>query len=175
MLNRSDFLRKLFTTVGMATIPSAVLAMAKQYQRIYLMQDFVRGFKYYQGPKLLKELEAGAILQLVREPKNKYDEFAIALHYDNKKIGFVPMESNEMLAKILDAGLLQLHAEIQAVEPNAKTWENLAFTIYALRESNEPLPEDAQYLLQVENPEYATVSSKEHHVELNIGWHDFTG
>jgi HIRAN domain len=170
MLNRSDFLKKLFTSVGVATIPNVVLAMAKQYQRIYLMQDFVRGFKYYEGPKLLKELEAGAILQLVREPKNNYDEFAIALHYNSKKVGFVPMESNEMLAKILDAGLLQLHAEIQAVQPNAKTWENLAFTIYALRESNEPLPEDAQYLLQVVNPEYITASSKDYYVEVDIDW-----
>jgi hypothetical protein len=167
MLNRSDFIRKLLVGVGLSSIPTAVLALAKQYQRIYLLQNFVRGFKYYEGPQLLKELEAGAILQLVREPHNRFDDFAIALYYNNKKIGFVPMEHNEILAKLLDADLLKLHAEIQAVEPTAKTWENIAFTIYALKESTEPLCEQAQYLLKVDNPQYATISSEKHYVEVN--------
>ncbi len=48
--------------------------------------------------EVLSRVEPGTMLQLVREPYNEYDEFAIALHLDKIKIVFIPAESNEILA-----------------------------------------------------------------------------
>lgn len=64
-------------------------------------------------PSLLAEVKLG----LKREPDNEYDEFAIALHFEKNKIGYIPRESNEVIARLMDAG-----KEFYAVI-HAKEWE----------------------------------------------------
>lgn len=73
---------------------------------------FVAGLKYYKGPRLLNNMKEGDMLEMVREPGNPYDTNAIALHWNRHKIGFEPAASNDILAKLLDADALELHAEI---------------------------------------------------------------
>jgi HIRAN domain len=163
-MKRSEFITNMLLLFGAAVLPKTVQAMVYQYQRIYLLQSFVRGFQYYKGIKLLPKMKAGALLELVREPNNKYDEFAIALHFQGKKIGFVPAESNEILAKILDANLLKLQAEITHIEPKALAWENTAIAIYVLKQNNDALPTEAEYLLTLEEPFYRSINSKHHFI-----------
>lgn len=56
-------------------------------------------------------------LELKREPKNKYDAFAIPLYFQDKKVGYIPKDKNETIARLLDAGK-NFYASI-----NAKEWE----------------------------------------------------
>ncbi len=60
------------------------------YKKYYLLQCFVRGFRFYEGPNLLGGMAEGHELELVREPDNEYDDCAIALYWNGKKIGFIP-------------------------------------------------------------------------------------
>jgi HIRAN domain len=166
-MKRSEFIKNLILLFGATVLPGALQAMVHQYQRIYLLQSFVRGFQYYDGKKLLKKMKNGALLELVREPNNEYDEFAIAIHYQGKKIGFVPAESNEILAKIIDADLLKLHAEITHLEPNATAWENTAIAIYVLKPNTDELPKGGQYLLNLEVPHYRSLRAGNYFIEYD--------
>jgi len=55
--------------------------------------------------KIEEQLSEGQILDLKREPDNKYDNFAIAIyHSSGEKIGYIPRDKNEMMARLMDAG-----------------------------------------------------------------------
>lgn len=142
---------------GLATLP---VEMVKQYRKVYLLQCFVRGFQYYEGPKLIDQINQSGLLELVREPDNPYDKNAIALHFNKRKIGFVPAESNEVPARLMDADLLPLQAEITHVKPQAASWENVHVAIYALKEINatDVQKNYSEYGI-LETPRYYTLRS----------------
>ena len=52
----------------------------------------------------IPELKIGAQLRLVRERENGFDPNAVAIYYDEYKLGFVPRSENELIAKFLDLG-----------------------------------------------------------------------
>ena len=51
-----------------------------------------------------EELKVGAKLELVRDEYNKVDVNAVAIYCNDWKLGYVPAQENEMLAKFLDMG-----------------------------------------------------------------------
>lgn len=155
-MKRSEFLRNLIGLYGIASLP---IDMVKQYQKIYLLQCFVRGFQYYDGPKIIDEINKSGLLELVREPDNKYDECAIALHFNQRKIGFIPMESNEMLSILIDTGLLNLQAEITHIEKNAMDWEKIHVAIYVMKELENGITEELLPFTILETPRYYTLKS----------------
>jgi hypothetical protein len=64
------------------------------------------------------KLEQGQYLDLKREPDNKYDAFAVAIYNSHgEKLGYVPRDKNQMLARLMDAGKW-FYAKIQS-----KIWE----------------------------------------------------
>jgi hypothetical protein len=153
-MHRSSFIKNLVGTFGLSVLP---IKWIQQYQKIYLLQCFIRGFRFYKGENLLMEMKIGDILELVREPTNEFDECAIALHFNKEKIGFIPMESNEVLSRLMDAKVIELLAEITHIEKKADTWENVHIAVYVLKESVGPLPTDKSYLTQLETPHYYTL------------------
>ena len=65
---------------------------------------FIAGFTYWEGCMAIPELKIGAQLRLVRERENGFDPNAVAIYYDEYKLGFVPRSENELIAKFLDLG-----------------------------------------------------------------------
>ena len=151
MLTRAQFLKNLIGFYGLSAFS---VDLAVEYQKIYLLQFFVRGFQYYEGPDIISQINREGLVDLVREPENPFDENAIAIVFEGYKIGYVPRETNLVLSHILDADLLDLQAEITFVEPDAATWEQISVAIYALKEKNKDLPER---LTTIEPPEYYTI------------------
>ena len=157
-MKRIDFIKGLIAMGGMSFL-SGKFVEAKQFKKFYLLQSFVRGFRHYEGPALIDRMKEGDLLELVREPDNEYDPCAIALHWNNKKIGFVPAEDNDMLSKLLDIGVPELIAEIIFLKPEAAAWENVNIAIYVLKEIpvSEQVPSSAAYLTELETPHYRTL------------------
>ncbi len=151
MLTRAQFLKNL---IGFYGLSAFAVDLAVEYQKVYLLHFFVRGFQYYDGPKNIDRINRDGLVDLVREPDNPYDENAIAIYFEGHKIGYVPREDNFVLSNIIDAGLLDLQAEITFVEPDAATWEQISVAIYALKEKNGDLP---PHLTKIEKPEYYTI------------------
>jgi hypothetical protein len=156
-MTRGNFLKNLIGFYGIASLP---LEMVKQYQKVYLLQCFVRGFQYYEGPKIINKINTSGLLEMVREPDNEYDPCAIALHFNNQKIGFIPMESNEVLSVLLDTKLLDLQAEITHIKPNASDWERIYVAVYAMTEiKDNQIQEKIEPYTLLETPEYYTLKS----------------
>lgn len=156
-MKRSEFLRNIIGIYGIASIDSKNI---KQYQKIYLLQCFARGFVYYKGLEILSNIQPKDILTLAREADNKYDKYAIALYHGKNKIGYIPREKNEMLSKLLDAELLELHAEVSHVNTDADTWENVFLVIYALKETTNKNPLNAaEYLTILYTPTYHSINN----------------
>ena len=55
---------------------------------IFMME--VSGFRYNEGMTIDMSELSEKYVQLIREPDNEFDENAIALHYEGKRIGYVP-------------------------------------------------------------------------------------
>ena len=111
-MNRSGFLKQLIASIAIGKLP---VSITKDFRKIYLLQCFVAGFRHYQGMQLLDSMKEGDLLELVREPENEYDDCAIALHLQGKKIGFIPSSVNEMLSYLLDSDALSLFAVKKAI------------------------------------------------------------
>jgi len=116
-MTRATFIQSLFAVGAAALMPKT---WQKQYQKYYLLQSFVAGFRFHKGVKFLKLMKQNDILELKREPNNKYDSNAIAICCKNKMIGFIPAENNQILSRLLDADALPIHAEILHIEPKEK-------------------------------------------------------
>lgn len=87
------------------------------------------GFRYYNGPQLIDKMEIGDTIKLVREPNNKYDNKAIALYFQNNKIGFIPQMDNQVISNMMDANMMLLNAEISYVNPKKDSWEQLEIIV----------------------------------------------
>ena len=86
-----------------------------------LERFYIAGFQYHRGPDLIEEMSHGAELVLVRENDNPHDPLAVALHFGNDHIGYVPRQRNRAVAALLDQGA-PMHARITQVDPDADPW-----------------------------------------------------
>ncbi|HVY73619.1 MAG TPA: HIRAN domain-containing protein [Puia sp.] len=163
-MDRSEFLKKLLASAAMGKLP---LSLTKKFRKIYLLQCFVAGFRHYEGMQLLDQMKEDDLLELVREPANEHDVFAIALHWQGKKIGFLPAAVNETLSHLLDADALPLFAAITHLEKKSKPWETVAVAVYFIQEENKMLPAHAGYLTRIEAPHYRTLNRKKEEAEIS--------
>ena len=171
-MTRTSFLTRLFGSIALGRLP---VELTKEFRKIYLLQCFVAGFRHYEGMQLISAMQEGDLLELKREPKNEFDDCAIALHLQGKKIGFIPASVNEMLSYLLDAEALSLFAVITHLEKNAQPWENVAVAIYFVQEVNNELPAHASYLTRIEAPHYRTLqyNTTKHNSSKKLPLEDF--
>ena len=157
-MKRSDFLKRL---IGVAGFGMFNLQAIIPKRRIYLQQFFVAGFRYYKGMELLDFMHSNDLLELKREPDNEFDKNAVALYWQQEKIGFVPAEMNELLARLIDAKALPLLGMITHLNKHVKPWENVAVAIYFVQDDSFDIPKHAQYLERIEQPAYTSAVKKE--------------
>ena len=157
-MNRTSFIKSFISLLGLGAIPVGII---RHYKKVYLLKSFVRGFKYYDGPGLLNEMKEGDMVELRREPNNAFDVDAIALYFNNFKIGFIPAESNTILSKLMDAEVVELLGEITHLQIDASTWENVAIAVYVLKE----------YITQLETNTDLTIKHPDDNIS-RIKWSD---
>ncbi len=126
-MNRTDFIKNLLSIGMMGLIIRT--PEKKAPERVEMYDAFVRGLVFAEGRHYVSRMKAGEPLTMKREPKNPYDSTAIALYYDNIKIGYVPAEDNYILSNMLDAGHGRFFAQIKEVFPSAPYYEQVHFCI----------------------------------------------
>lgn len=85
------------------------IELGKPFQReIFLIDTHVAGTTYVEDIDAIEEnIVKGTKLNFFREKDNKYDELAIIIKDEKgNKIGYVPKDKNEVLARLMDAGKL---------------------------------------------------------------------
>ena len=70
----------------------------------YLMDFHLAAFTYNDGLDVIDDLKLGAPVLLKAEPENSYDPQAVAIFFDDVKIGYVPSTQNAVLSKLLYFG-----------------------------------------------------------------------
>lgn len=163
-MKRSDFIKNFIGVFGLSAIAPELV---QQYQKIPLLNTFVRGFRYYEGPSLLRALKKEKKVQLVRDYENLYDEHAIAVFFHEKKIGYLPAEKNLLLSKILDFQLLDLSGEVLRVEPKAKEWEQLYIGVYTTKPL-DALTHQTKALIQEKLPYYHSIKLEAGEIQSQI-------
>lgn len=53
---------------------------------------------------IIEKMPDEAMFKFVREPNNEADTWAIKIEYEGQKIGYMPADKNEMLARLMDGG-----------------------------------------------------------------------
>lgn len=85
------------------------IELGKPFQReIFLIDTHVAGTTYVEDIDAIGEnIVKGTKLNFFREKDNKYDQLAIIIKDEKgNKIGYVPKDKNEVLARLMDAGKL---------------------------------------------------------------------
>ncbi len=81
--------------------------------------DFnIAGFQYYDGVDVFTEMKIGSEVKLVAEPENKYDEYAVAIYFKDKKLGFIPRGLNKQISKLINFGHNPFTAKINRLTPD---------------------------------------------------------
>ncbi len=124
-MNRSQFIKSI--ALGLAGIISGpthqLIAMPNKAN--YVLGEMpVAGYKYYKGESIEHLMQTGDALLLVREPDNKFDASAIALHYGEIKIGYLPRVENSTISRLLDQNA-PVTATITDLDPDAEPWERV--------------------------------------------------
>lgn len=158
-MKRSTFIRSL---AGISTLSLISFDSFVQYKKVYLKHVFLRGFSYYDGPKIIDDINKSGQLEMVREPNNKYDKRAIAFYFNEQKIGYLPKESNKTLSILMDTQLLEFHCEITHVRNDVSDWEKIKVAVYALKEiKNQNDLKRIEPYTALQTPTYYSLLSEE--------------
>jgi hypothetical protein len=69
---------------------------------ILLLSTNVAGFRYYGGDRVWTRINQGDSVTLRREPGNPHDGRAVALYWQEEKLGYLPRKDNTVIAGLLD-------------------------------------------------------------------------
>ena len=98
-----------------AALASGGISIDVFAKEIVVLECLVAGTSFRKLDKVDNELNKKVKLTMKREADNKFDNFAIALWFNQTKVGYVPREKNEVIARLMDAGK-EFYATIQAKE-----------------------------------------------------------
>ncbi len=93
--------------ISAASVSGATLSVPVPFQgKIVLAEDLrIAGTTHIHGiDAIVARLGIGAELRLQREPGNVADSWAIKVFAGEDRIGYVPADCNEMLARLMDGG-----------------------------------------------------------------------
>lgn len=110
-VNRRNFLVISAAAVAAPSLHGAIKfgvdrpPYASVVREIFLLECPVAGTSHVPIMEIEPLLEVGETLTLKREPENAYDALAIlVLDARGAKLGYVPRDRNQVLARLLDAG-----------------------------------------------------------------------
>ena len=105
----------------------------KKIDRKQLLNFKIAGFSYYEGAVVFQELKNSTLLQLVPELDNRYDKNAVALYYNDYKLGYLPRQENRIIARLLQLGVDCFEASIQHLDPTRNPEEQVGVILYGVK------------------------------------------
>ena len=95
---------------------------------ILVLECIVAGTTYQNLDAVEANLNAQVKLAVIREANNQFDRFAVALYFEGIKVGYIPRDKNEVIARLMDAGK-SFFSLIQAGDREGK-WLKLEVKVY---------------------------------------------
>lgn len=98
-------------------------------QEIFLLEIQVAGTGYAERiDEVVERILPETVLTMKREPANAFDKHAIALYFDDIRIGYVPANLNLVCSRLMDAGKL-FFARVVSCKPDGG-WTQIMANIY---------------------------------------------
>ena len=97
-------------------------------KEIMVLECMVAGTSFRKLDNVEAELLSTVQLEMKREGNNEFDAFAIALYFKDVKVGYIPKDKNEVIARLMDAGKA-FYSTIQAKEWEGN-WLRLDVKVY---------------------------------------------
>lgn len=100
----------------------------------FFMRFKVAAVTYNEALFVINDLKPGAIIEMERDEGNKHDGNAIALYYDDYKVGYVPRDKNSELASFIDMGWGEIfEMRVSAINFDAHPEQRIEVTIFVNR------------------------------------------
>ena len=132
---RLAFLKKLLGTGLLVSVPTMAVVGSKKKSTptkpVFVLKAYLRGMRYYNAPQCVGNIKRYDSLDLVREPNNKHDKYAVAVYWKRKKLGYLPREDNKVVANLLDSGM-PLKCTVKALRPDVSLWEGCLVEVSGL-------------------------------------------
>ena len=97
--------------------------------RMLLQRSPLAGSQYYAVGAQWQQLQVGDQLDLVREPDNRHDHYAVRVEWRGHQLGYVPRADNRSVAAALDAGE-RLYARIAELNRHPDPWRRVLLEVY---------------------------------------------
>jgi len=95
-----------------------------------ILDCHIAGFAYYDGLEVVDFLKMGTPVRLVSESDNPYDPEAVAVYYDDKKLGYIPQVRNGEMSTLLYFGYAHImEARISLVDFSAHPERQLRVSV----------------------------------------------
>jgi len=94
----------------------------------------VAGVQYYEGIKQLWRLSRGQELTLTPEPANPHDGYAVEIHADGMKLGYVPRSDNRHIFRLLQAGV-SVRCRVAKVDSDETYWRMVRVEVFLSRDA----------------------------------------
>ena len=127
-MKRRTFFQRLFGSLGAAVASPVVVA---EDRSVLIQESPVAGFQFHGGESAWPSMSVGAPLKLVREPDNSHDSNAVAVYFQDEKLGYVPRGENGAVSQMLDRGE-KLEATISRLTVDDDPWQRVRFSVYLI-------------------------------------------
>jgi len=125
-MKRSDFLKSFGLGGAGLIIPRSTWLQ----KPIKIYDNYVKGLMHYHFESLKHTIKEGDALILQRELTNTYDRFAVAVYFEDKKIGYLAAYENIVIANLLEQGVALL-AFVNMLNRNGLVYEALSVEVFA--------------------------------------------
>ena len=96
----------------------------------HLANFHIAGFGYWDGAEAFEQLKIGTLLELRREPDNRFDAYAVAIYFGEYKLGFIPRDENREISKYLEMGYGDIYeTRIIRLSPQEHTEQQVEVTV----------------------------------------------
>ena len=112
----------------LAALSNGGISINVMPKEILVLECIVAGTSFRKLNEVEASLKSEVKLEVKREAKNEFDEWAVALVFGKTKVGYIPRDKNEVIARLMDAGK-QFFAVVAAKEWEGN-WLRLEVKVY---------------------------------------------
>ncbi len=134
-MNRGEFLKSFIKNGFLISVSKDFFLKGKKYDAVQIYTSYIAGFKFYEGLQLCEKFLPDDALDLIHEEENEHDDNAMAIYWNTKKIGYLPMKDNELYCRMINAGV-PVYCDIIKINPEAGSWKKCKVGVYLLYPEN---------------------------------------
>lgn len=92
---------------------------------------FIAGFQFHDGACVVRDIQVGNTLRLQLEEGNPHDPNAVGIYYAETLLGYIPRDSNELIANLLRFGHAHVfECRVLQVDTTADPWKQVRVGLY---------------------------------------------